>query len=425
MKEKVSQKETDIFYTRVDQMTPFRPDFDTRILDDLKEKAATLLSRSTALGSSFRGLSASSLSRLVIGVSCYYTNALEGNFTTAIEIERALSSPRRASESKDIKELTKAHIDASLWAKENPAKLGEGRLTEWVKEAHDRLYTSDLEKECVPGQLRDYEVEVGTHLGVHSASLPTFMEKLDKEYKIAPEKPLASLIDAMCLHHRLMWTHPFGDGNGRVGRLLLQSCLEQIVPGAQLWSISRGYARDNAGETYKAALSNADMPRNGDFDGRGNLSSRQLAAFVDFSLECALDQVKFMSQTLDLEHMQERIKTTLSILEGPDKGSIMSKMYTSCMLAGQKNRGDLIAESGMPERTARNHLSQLIKTGFLKSLSEKGAVYAALPVPALGYLVPNLYPMAALPSLSKENLLQTRELDGLSRIQRATENPKS
>ena len=45
-----------------------------------------------------------------------------------------------------------------------------------------------------------------------------------------------------------------------------------------LWSVSRGLARglDSRGD-YKRMMDHADMPRQGDLDGRGNLSRRALA----------------------------------------------------------------------------------------------------------------------------------------------------
>lgn len=41
------------------------------------------------------------------------------------------------------------------------------------------------------------------------------------------------------------------------------------------------------------------MPRYGDYDGRGNLSNRMLSEFVNFGIECGLDQVGFMQRTFD------------------------------------------------------------------------------------------------------------------------------
>ena len=130
-----------------------------------------------------------------------------------------------------------------------------------------------------------------------------------------------------------------------------------------------------------------------------------------------------MSKTLDIDGIKDRIVLALSLLVGAERAAPMAKMFTICMQNGQMGRGDLLSTTGLPERTARNQLSYLLKTGFLKGVSQKGEVYAALPVPALGYLMPNLYPTAALPALNEANLIASSDIDGLTRIERAAKGP--
>lgn len=404
------------FYSRVDQMTPFRPDFDRPRFEAIQEKAAIVLCKSSELSGHVRGLSALSLERLSIAMSCYYTNMMEGSVTTPADIEEALHSMEQSRPRMNLPELTRAHIDASLWSKKAPLIKAPQGLASWIKEAHAKIYTSDLQGER--GKIRESQVSVGEHLAVDYKAIPAFLDKLQNVYvSTASTGKLAGVIDALCLHHRLMWVHPFADGNGRVGRLLLQHMLEQSIPGGGLWSVSRGFARDNNGASYKGALHNADMPRNGDTDGRGNLSNVQLAAFVDFSLDCCLDQIEFMSRSFDMDSFNQRVLFTFGLLFGPDKAPSISSMYSHCMTKGQATRGEALAISGIPERTARNHLKDLLNLGFLKTVSDKGALFAAFPVPALGHLLPNMYPTAALPALSKENLSNQTDQDALTRIQ--------
>lgn len=66
----------------------------------------------------------------------------------------------------------------------------------------------------------------------------------------------------------MAWVYPFLDGNGCAYRLHTHRALLALSGG--LWSVNRGFARDHA--RYYEHLSNADMPRHGDLDGRGNLS---------------------------------------------------------------------------------------------------------------------------------------------------------
>jgi Fic family protein len=83
-------------------------------------------------------------------------------------------------------------------------------------------------------------------------------------------------------HHRLNYIHPFLDGNGRVTRLMSHAMALQAGIGAHgLWSVSPGLARglESRGD-YKRMMDHADMPRQGDLDGRGNLSTKALASEI-------------------------------------------------------------------------------------------------------------------------------------------------
>ena len=67
------------------------------------------------------------------------------------------------------------------------------------------------------------------------------------------------------------------DGNGRVTRLASHAALYRDFTGG-LWSICRGLARSHT--EYYTRLENADEPRRGDLDGRGNLTEAGLWDFL-------------------------------------------------------------------------------------------------------------------------------------------------
>ncbi|MGK0190071.1 MAG: Fic family protein [Verrucomicrobiales bacterium] len=130
----------------------------------------------------------------------------------------------------------------------------------------------------VPGVLREYNVTVGRHVPPNHPALPSFMARFKDFYSGKTILPTQRLIALAAAHHRLVWIHPFGDGNGRVARLQSQAAMIRAgLDSDGLWTFSRGLARRK--QDYYRLLQAADRHRRNDFDGRGNLSDRELTGF--------------------------------------------------------------------------------------------------------------------------------------------------
>jgi Fic family protein len=199
-------------------------------------------------------------------------------------------------------------------------------------------------------------------------------------------------------HHRFNYIHPFPDGNGRVSRLMSHAMAAKAGIGAHgLWSISRGLARGLESRTeYKSMMDHADMPRQGDRDGRGNPSEAALQDLVLWFLRVCLDQVRFMSSLFDLEALAGRMHRYAERHETlkPEAGFILE----SVLLRGELERGDAMRASGLPERTARRVLGELLSLGLLASETPKGKVSLRFPAHALEDLFPKLYPQSGTAS---------------------------
>lgn len=96
---------------------------------------------------------------------------------------------------------------------------------------------------------------------------------------------LGRIVASGAAHHRLL---PFLDGNGRVARLFSHAHLQELGIGCELWSISRGLARNV--ERYKHLLMAAHEPRHSGIDGRGAPSLQALEEFCKFFLCTSIDQ---------------------------------------------------------------------------------------------------------------------------------------
>jgi len=345
------------------------------------------------------------LAKLLRSVNSYYSNRIEGQQTHPKDIERAL----RKSFSKEpakarLQRLAIAHIetqqDMEAWLAEKPdlPVFGAAFLLKLHKGFYGRLTKEDRiteqGDEVVPGELRKRDVTVGDHVAPDWRSVPMYLDRAEKVY--AEARGLSSkLIAIACAHHRIAWVHPFRDGNGRAVRLQSQAALLQHGAGSALWSVSRGLARDV--QAYYDRLSDADSPRRGDLDGRGNLSEAGLAAFAKHFLETCLDQVVFMAQMLDLSALRTRMQGYLLFLSQEEKEvrveAVPALHYV--FLAGSASRGEFKQMTGLPSRSADRALAALLRRGLLESDSSKGAVRFGLPLEALAYYLPRFYPEAA------------------------------
>lgn len=141
-----------------------------------------------------------------------------------------------------------------------------------IKDLHLLLKTgtSDARKGWFAvGDYKKLPNEVGGMETVLPEEVSSAMKRLLKTYNEKKEKTLEDILD---FHVQFERIHPFQDGNGRVGRLILfKECLKyQIVPfiiedqlkmfyyrGLKEWDTERGYLRDtclHAQDTYKAYL---------------------------------------------------------------------------------------------------------------------------------------------------------------------------
>lgn len=142
----------------------------------------------------------------------------------------------------------------------------------FIKELHLTLKngTSDSRKDWFAvGEYRKIPNEVGGMDTALPEEVADKMKMLLKEYNVIKEKTLEDILD---FHVKFERIHPFQDGNGRVGRLIMfKECLKHnIVPfiiednlklfyyrGLKEWDNEKGYLTDTcltAQDKYKAYL---------------------------------------------------------------------------------------------------------------------------------------------------------------------------
>lgn len=405
------------FYDSPAQMEPLVVESSRPVYMELLGVAHELCEVSARLETSLSPTTAASMAELVAGMNCYYSNLIEGHHTRPFEIEKALQQARLDPEQHRLPSLADAHLEASQWAQQQP--LTPGTMIQFLAELHSR-FCARLPQELlkledgtyvVPGQFRSRNVHVGIHVPPKHEVLQLFLERFAKTYeqrliwaKESPAGKLNGVIATFAAHHRLVWIHPFLDGNGRVARIVLEAMLRVCgVNSARLWSVSRGFAKSS--EEYKLRLANADQPRMGDLDGRGNLSEKRLVEFCTYAMQTAIDQARFMSRMFALEEFKDRAHAYFQRVRFDLKPESVH-LYLHAFVFGSFERMEAGRITGLPERTARDVLNALVKEGFLMSDTPKGKVRVGFPLHAAGSLLPNLYPAGDLdvdPAPGKES----------------------
>jgi Fic family protein len=386
----------------VSAMEPMLVRESARHREKLADLALELTGLSVGLRRSLPEGIVDALSTLVRAMNCYYSNLIEGHDTHPVDIERALNDDfSQDPEKRDLQKEARAHIGVQQWIDEG-GLAGRATSLSGVLETHERFCSLMPEEllwvenpdtgeriKVIPGALRETYVKVGRHVAISPGAIPRFMARFEDAY--AKLGTVDSIIAAAAAHHRLLWMHPFSDGNGRVARLMSYALIRDALNTSGLWSIARGLARNEA--KYKSHLAACDQPRHGDLDGRGNLSEEALAEFAIFFLETCIDQVRFMESLIEPNRLENRIiiwaQEEMRAGELPAKSDIILKAVLN---RGELPRSDAPAILGSTSRHARRVTSALIEHGVLISKSTRAPVRLAFPAALAGRWMPGLFP---------------------------------
>jgi len=392
----VDRKET------VELMAPLLISEGSRHRGALTDLAIEVAARSAGFRRSLPDGVRVALADLVRAMNCYYSNLIEGHNTHPIDIERALKNdysndPRK----RDLQLEAKAHISVQRWI-DSGGLAGSPLSLAGIKEIHrrfcellpdDLLWIEDSDtgerQKVVPGRLRDRDVRVGEHVPISPGAVPRFLAHCEDAYGRLGKTD--AILSAPAAHHRLLWIHPFLDGNGRVARLVSHATLRETLDTGGIWSVARGLARNVA--AYKSHLANCDRPRRNSLDGRGNLSEEALADFTRFFLELCIDQVKFMEELIQPDRLRTRIIlwTEEEIRLGhlpPKSGSVLEAV----LYRGELPRGDAPSIVGTGDRQARRIVSSLVDKGVLTSESPRAPLRLAFPATLASRWMPGLFP---------------------------------
>lgn len=368
----------------------------------ISDLALELAQRSAGLRRSLPESLLASLAGLVRSMNCYYSNLIEGHDTHPVDIERALKGDYSNDVKKrDLQLEAMAHIAVQKWI-DGGGLRGRALTVGAIREVHERFCqllpgellwvvdeTTKAREKVVPGELRRRDVRVGNHLAISPGAVPRFLERYEAVYGRLGTSD--TIINSAAAHHRLVWIHPFLDGNGRVSRLISHGSLLDVLDTGGVWSVARGLARTVT--DYKSHLANCDLPRRNDLDGRGSLSEECLADFTRYFLSTCIDQVRFMEGLMRPDELRIRIKAWVDEETRLDRLPAKSGALLDAILyRGALPRGDVADIVGTGERQARRVVSALAERGVLVSESTRAPLRLAFPAALASRWMPGLFP---------------------------------
>lgn len=292
---------------------------------------------------------------------------IEGNRTTISEyIEKKIENKERSSER--FSEI--ANVEAAMDFIEENIDEGSDITHHFIRELH-RLVVGDLEREGdkTPGAYRTWNVDIAESLHVppeHISVQPYMDDLLTFVNNKDPEK--YDLLKTAIAHHRFTWIHPFGNGNGRVVRLLTYALLIKYgfnVKDGKILNPTAVFCNDR--DIYYEKLSEADSG-----------TDEALLNWCEYVLSGILKEVTKVNNLLDFNFLYKTILVpTLNL--AIDRGYINREEAKVLSVGIKKQRfkaGELDdALEGLSTRQRTHLIAKMRESGFIRPIKESGRIY--------------------------------------------------
>jgi Fic family protein len=184
---------------------------------------------------------------------------IEGNHTTLADyLDSKVDG--KAEETDQLREI--ANIEKAMDYIEAVIKPGSPLTEHFIREIH-AMTVHDLHREGdkTPGAYRQAQVRISQseHIPPDFLHVQTYMQELVK-FVNKEDSPKYDLMKVALAHHRFGWIHPFGNGNGRVVRLMTYALMMKygfnVSTGGRVLNPTAVFCNDR--DRYYAMLTKAD-----------------------------------------------------------------------------------------------------------------------------------------------------------------------
>lgn len=276
---------------------------------------------------------------------------IEGNHTTLADyVENVLEGSTQGGD--QLREI--ANIEAAMAYVEASMEAGAPLSEHFIRELH-ALTVRDLQREGdkTPGAYRSSQVKIAQseHLPPEAVQVPGYMQELVAFINRA-DPPKYDLIKVALAHHRFGWVHPFGNGNGRVVRLLTYALLIKygfnVKTGGRVLNPTAVFCSDR--EKYYLMLSCADAG-----------SPKNLEQWCVYVLQGVLVELKKVDQLTRYDYLTAKILAP-ALAYSRARGLVTAQeeaVLLAAVKAGTVKSGDLV--NAMPTLNATQRTYQIKK----------------------------------------------------------------
>ena len=175
-----------------------------------------------------------------------YSSAIEGTYATAEQLLLFELEPKSPQSERDP---LNSQLEVDNYRRALQHGIDSDLPLCWPRgELHDVLLTNVRGRDRDPGQFRKIQVGIGGARFIPPPPMALSDPLRDLEQYMNCEKSkFDPLIDSFLVHYQFEAIHPFIDGNGRVGRLLLALMLQRKCGLSKPWLYMSGYFEAHRG----------------------------------------------------------------------------------------------------------------------------------------------------------------------------------
>ncbi len=310
-----------------------------------------------------------SLKEVLIYRESSKSSAIEGTRSTALEM---IEHEKNKTVTNDDLEETLGSKDALKFALDQ-IKDGHPLNLILIREAHDILLSrANLERKKSPGKFRSTQVAIGSDFypapPLQINELMRNIENYINDCKRG-ENPddLPPILRMALLHYQFETVHPFEDGNGRIGRMLISLLFRywEILPESLVHL--GDYFKMNK-ERYYVLLFN--VSKEGD-----------IIPWFDFFLDGVINQSRITLSTWSKgKELRDQI---LNEIKNEQNTRLSTEFRTLLDFIWQTpffTIKEIEQKTGLKERTIRNNIDRLIHYGLLEpNESKRNKIYYFKP----------------------------------------------